>query len=159
MSGPESGPERRIIIDEDWKQKVEAEREAIRRQQMQKGEEEGEKPSAQARFPEATFDYLLNMLATQALLSLGVLPNPLTGRHEVNLAQAKLFIDLLGVLEEKTQGNRTPEETAMLQGMLDELRLAFVQVHDAIVAQLGPDFGKNPRPGGAPPGPSSNVGR
>ncbi|MCS7237369.1 MAG: DUF1844 domain-containing protein, partial [Thermoguttaceae bacterium] len=72
----------------------------------------------------------------------------------VSLAQAKLFIDLLGVLEEKTQGNRTPEETEMLQGMLDELRLAFVNIHDAIVAQLGPEFkGKTPPnpPGGSPP--------
>ncbi len=140
MSQPDSSSERRIIIDEDWKQKVEAEREAIRRQKAEKSKPVSDKEPSQAPFPEASFEYLLNMLGTQALLSLGVLPNPLTNRHEVNLAQAKLFIDLLQVLETKTQGNRTAEETEMLEGMLSELRLAFVNIHDAIVAQLGPEL-------------------
>lgn len=154
MTNPSEPFERRIIIDEDWKQKVEAEREAIRRQQAGKAQAPPDREGGEVRFPEASFEYLLNMLGTQALLSLGVLPNPLTGRHEVSLAQAKLFIDLLGVLEEKTQGNRTPEETEMLQGMLDELRLAFVNVHDAIMAQLGPEL-KGKKPPGPPnaPGP------
>jgi len=150
MSQSEPPAERRIIVDEDWKAKVEAEREALRRQQAEKAQPREQKKPAEGRVPEASFEYLLNMLGTQALLSLGVIPNPLTGRHEVNLAQAKLFIDLLGILEEKTQGNRTPEETEILQGMLDELRLAFVNIHEAIVSQLGPDFGKTPPEGGPP---------
>ena len=150
MNQSESPSERRIIIDEDWKAKEEAEREALRRQQAEKTQPGNQKQPGGVRFPEASFEYLMNMLGTQALLSLGVIPNPLTGRHEVNLAQAKLFIDLLGILEVKTQGNRTPEETEMLQGMLDELRLAFVNIHEAIVSQLGPDFGKTPPESGPP---------
>lgn len=154
MSQSEPSSERRIIIDEDWKQKVEAEREAIRRQQAEKARPATEQESAPPPFPEATFEYLLNMLGTQALLALGILPNPLTGRHEVNLAQAKLFIDLLGVLETKTQGNRTPQETEMLQAMLDELRLAFVNIYDAVAARLSGEL-KDRMP---PPPPGSTSG-
>ncbi|MCS7236905.1 MAG: hypothetical protein NZ899_01390, partial [Thermoguttaceae bacterium] len=67
MSNTSEPSERRIIIDEDWKQKVEAEREAIRRQQTQKAQMPSGKETPPPGFPEASFEYLLNMLGTQAL--------------------------------------------------------------------------------------------
>lgn len=81
--------------------------------------------SAQS-IPPASFGVLLSTLATQAMLSIGRVPNPMTGKTEVNLEMAKHFIDTLAVLEEKTKGNLTKEEGAMLEAVLHELRLEFV---------------------------------
>jgi hypothetical protein len=71
-------------------------------------------------------ELLVSMFATEALMAMGQIPHPVSGKHEAYLPQAKHLIDLLQVLEDKTQGNRTDEETKMLDQVLHELRLAFV---------------------------------
>ena len=70
------------------------------------------------------------MLATQAMLNLGTLPNPMTGKTDRNLSQAKHAIDLIEVLQEKTKGNCNPQEEVMLQSLLHELRMAYVASQD-----------------------------
>jgi|GEM_PF-250326 len=79
------------------------------------------------QLPPASLLFLINTLASQAVMSLGDYPNPLTGKPAKNLPTAKHFIDTLAVLEEKTTGNRTPEESNMLRHWLSQLRLAYVQ--------------------------------
>ena len=69
---------------------------------------------------------MANSLYLQATISLGLLPNPLSGKTEVKLSQAKHAIDTLEILQEKTTGNRTAEETADIEEMLHHLRLAYV---------------------------------
>ena len=66
------------------------------------------------------------MLATQAMMAMGAIPHPMTGQPEVHLDQARHFIDLLIVLQEKTQGNLDDEEKGMLDNLLNEFRAAFV---------------------------------
>ena len=63
-------------------------------------------------------------------MALGLLPNPLTKKHDVQLEQAKHSIDLLAVLQQKTEGNRTPEESDELEAALHELRLAFIALQN-----------------------------
>lgn len=67
------------------------------------------------------------MQAQQAAMFLGRIPNPQTGEPEINLELAKLFIDQLEMISEKTRGNLTSEESEILSRILSDLRLAFVQ--------------------------------
>jgi hypothetical protein len=71
------------------------------------------------------FMNFLKSLATQALMSLGEIPNPMTGQSEVDLATAKEMIDLLILLKQKTAGNCSAEESAIFNSFLPELQLKF----------------------------------
>jgi hypothetical protein len=68
------------------------------------------------------------MLYSDALANLGQAPDPATGRPHVDLEQARFAIELLTMLQQKTQGNRTPEESAVLEDMLTALRMGYVQI-------------------------------
>src|SRR4029078_7913299 len=68
------------------------------------------------------------MQAQNAALFLGQIPNPHTGTGEIHLELAKMFIDQLGMIQEKTRGNLTNEETAVLRNTLSNLQMAFVEV-------------------------------
>lgn len=74
------------------------------------------------------FIELVMMNAQQAALCLGQMPHPSTGKAEVNLDAAKMFIDHLEIIREKTQGNLNKDEDKILVSVLSELQLAFVQV-------------------------------
>lgn len=67
------------------------------------------------------------MQAQQAAMFLGRIPNPQTGKPEVNLEIARMFIDQLEMIHEKTRGNLTAEEADILARVLADLQLAFVQ--------------------------------
>ena len=68
------------------------------------------------------------MHAQNAALFLGQIPNPQTGKGEVNLELAKMFIDQLAMIQEKTRGNLTNEETTVLRNAISNLQMAFVEV-------------------------------
>lgn len=68
------------------------------------------------------------MQAQNAALFLGQIPNPQTGQGEINLELAKMFIDQLGMIQEKTRGNLTSEETAVLRNTLSNLQMIFVEI-------------------------------
>ncbi len=68
------------------------------------------------------------MQAQNAALFLGQIPNPQTGKGEVNLELAKMFIDQLGMIQDKTRGNLTNEEAAVLRNTISNLQMAFVEV-------------------------------
>lgn len=69
---------------------------------------------------------LFMMLASSAVVALGEAPDPLTGQRQVDLAQAADAIDLLILLREKTEGNRSPEEHRILEEVLYDLQLRYV---------------------------------
>ncbi len=77
-------------------------------------------------FPEATFSHLVLMLATTGLMQLGDAPNPMTQQSEPNLAMARVTIDTLGMLKDKTVGHLTREESELLDGLLYELRMKYL---------------------------------
>jgi hypothetical protein len=76
----------------------------------------------------APFEMLCLGLAAQAQVALGLFPDPVTKETKKQLPAARQAIDLLGALEEKTKGNLTAQETALLSGLLADLRLAYVRL-------------------------------
>jgi len=68
------------------------------------------------------------MHAQNAALFLGQIPNPKTGEGEVNLEMAKMFIDQLAMIQEKTRGNLSNEESTVLRNALSNLQMAYVEV-------------------------------
>ncbi len=78
--------------------------------------------------PEINFEHFLLSLSTSALLHLGEIPDPETNAKKVDLVQAKQSIDILGLLRDKTKGNLTENEQTLIDSMLRELRMRFVQL-------------------------------
>jgi hypothetical protein len=72
----------------------------------------------------ATFIFSLN---SSVLVQLGLIDDPATGKKTKNLPLAKQTIDILGMLEEKTQGNLTKDEETMLKNILYDLRMIYVK--------------------------------
>ena len=70
---------------------------------------------------------MVGLFGTQAMISLGKLANPMTGKAEKNLPAARLFIDTLEMLERKTAGNLSPDEARFLKSSLTDLRLMFLE--------------------------------
>jgi len=75
----------------------------------------------------ASFQELVFTMSSQALIHLGCVPNPVTGKTEANLPVAQRTIDMLGVLEQKTRGNLDSQEQEILANALYNLRLRFVE--------------------------------
>jgi Domain of unknown function (DUF1844) len=66
------------------------------------------------------------MFASSALVSLGAAPDPLTNESRRDLSQAQAAINVLLMLREKTNGNRTEQESRLLEGILYDLQMQFV---------------------------------
>jgi hypothetical protein len=79
------------------------------------------------------------MQAQNAALFLGQIPNPQTGKGEVNLEVAKMFIDQLAMIQEKTRGNLSSEESTVLRNALSNLQLAYVEVARAGSSAVPPE--------------------
>jgi hypothetical protein len=105
-------------VDEAWKEQAEKEKKEKPEETPQSSQEE--------KLPEADFSFFITTLAVQASIALGAMANPVTQKLEVNLSQAKLIIDTLGVLKVKTQGNLSSEEDSLLENMLYELRMQYL---------------------------------
>lgn len=88
---------------------------------------EGERP-AEGGLPEPDFVTFVLSLSTSAMLSLGALPRPETGKPAPDLALARQTIDILAMLQEKTRGNLTGEEERILDSVLYDLRMSYVHV-------------------------------
>ena len=69
---------------------------------------------------------LVQMLQRSAMVAMGLLPDQ-EGKISVNLAEAKAAIDLVSVLQKRTEGNLEEMESKFLQGIVTELRMKFVQ--------------------------------
>jgi hypothetical protein len=72
------------------------------------------------------------MHAQNAALFLGQIPNPKTGQGEVNLELAKMFIDQLSMIQEKTRGNLTTDEATVLKNTLSNLQMIYVEVSQPV---------------------------
>ncbi len=88
----------------------------------------GEPYDDDVRLAEPTFATLVMSLSTQALVCLGEIPAAPGEPPRRDLPGARSVIDLLGVLEKKTRGNLDPEEAALLERILYDLRLRYVEV-------------------------------
>jgi hypothetical protein len=149
-------------VDEAWKDRVEKERQeplpatgtpqpSPLKPETRKAEEpkplspqqpaghEEEQPPQQEH---SEFTFFLSTLSMQAMIALGDIPHPATNQPHLDLEQARYMIDVLAMLQLKTKGNLTPEESELLQNLLYELRMRYV-------SRLN-DVQKQPRPPGVP---------
>ncbi len=114
--------EKKIFIDEDWKSQVEREKEAFAKQP-----ESAPAPEIGSHeLPPASFEMLVTTFASEAMVALGQLPNPFTNEHSISWDHARYTIDMLQIIEDKTKGNLSTDEAAILETLLHQLRLAFV---------------------------------
>lgn len=81
----------------------------------------------EADVPPPSFPVLVSMFSTQAAVALGLIENPITKKKMVELPLARHYIGMLTVLDEKTKGNLTSEESGFLERSLHQLRMAFLQ--------------------------------
>ncbi len=130
-SKPEDEP--KIIVDDDWKSQVEKEKEELKKQ----GETTADPPSGAESMdmPPASFLVLYSTLATQAMAAMGMIADPMTGKPNVNRPIAKHFIDTLAMLQEKTKGNLTEDESGHLRDGLHQLRMAYISTQNAATAE------------------------
>jgi hypothetical protein len=84
-------------------------------------------PPDEASRPEIDFSSFVFSLSTSALLHLGEIPDPVTGKTEKDLPLAKQTIDILGMLQDKTRGNLTADEGKLLENLLADLRWRYVR--------------------------------
>ena len=87
------------------------------------------RPAAEeeAQLPEINFSTFIFSLSSSAFLHFGEIPEPSSGTKKKNLPMAKHTIDILGMLEEKTKGNLTPDEEQLLKNILYDLRMRYVK--------------------------------
>jgi hypothetical protein len=107
-------------------------------------ETQGTPPMAQSGEPQAstnpaspegfqmTFETLVLSLSSTAMVQLGLIPEPTTNQPEQNLPAAKQTIDILEILQEKTKGNLDASESKLLDNVLYELRMTYLEVNQSI---------------------------
>jgi len=81
----------------------------------------------QDALPEINFSAFVISLSTQALLHLGEIADPLSGKVEIDVPVAKQMIDILAMLKDKTRGNLNASEDRLMQDILFDLRMKYVE--------------------------------
>ena len=93
-------------------------------------DEFSEEDLADARDP-ASFVSFIMSIASNAASALGMMEHPVTHQREVDVELGKHWIDVLGMMQKKTEGNLTPQERRMLEGLLGDLRMQYVSLVNA----------------------------
>lgn len=155
MTESEDSP--KILVDSDWKAQAQAEKaklaEKDAKAQTAAGSASTGDPPAPGQLPPASFETLVSTMVTQAIYGLGGIADPRSGQPVIDLELARHQIDLLGVLQEKTEGNLTDEEKDLLGQTLYELRSRYVQISTAVRNGAIGDPAATPPPTSPPPGP------
>lgn len=84
-------------------------------------------PESEQALPEINFSAFVISLSTQALMQLGEIANPMTGKVEIDVPVAKQMIDILGMLKDKTRGNLNASEDRLMEDILFDLRMKYVE--------------------------------
>ena len=100
---------------------------------FQDGPDDNEIPGAE---DPASFVNFLSTLATNAAAALGAVPHPATGKRTLDLETGKYWLDILGMIKDKTSGNLHPQESRLLDGLLGDLRMQYVQLVKATEERL-----------------------
>jgi hypothetical protein len=128
MAKEEKKDDKKIIIDEDWKQQAQREKEILAAQEKAEKEKAPRDKSRRGPLPKGDFAALISMLVTQALFALGLIQVEGQKDKEPDLELAKYNIDMLETIEEKTKGNLTEEEKKVLEDTLSQVRMAYVKL-------------------------------
>ena len=92
-----------------------------------RGELDADRAATGERSPEISFSAFVISISTQALMHLGEMENPLSGKVETDMPVAKQLIDIIGVLREKTRGNLDSGEEKLMDDVLFDLRMRYVE--------------------------------
>lgn len=120
-------------IDESWKEKAEAQKADPQAAEDKAAKPEAAKEQAAAQ-PEGSDEYQVDFtnyvtsLGFQAMIFLGEIPHPVSNQTEKNLKQAKFLIDTMVLLRDKTKGNLTEQENAILEAAIYELQMKYVEI-------------------------------
>ena len=79
----------------------------------------------------ASFANFMMSIASNAASSLGMMEHPITHKRDVDLELGKHWIDVLGMLQDKTRGNLSPQEAQIIEGLLADLRMQYVSLANA----------------------------
>jgi len=124
-----------LYIDSDWKAEAAKEKEKLAADEVLANADGAD---AEGQIPGSLFLDLVNTIAMQAMVSLGGFQGPGGEQLPPNHQAAKHYIDMLGSLKEKTEGNLSDDEKRVLDGVLNELRMNFVQMIGAGAPQVPP---------------------
>jgi hypothetical protein len=91
----------------------------------------------------ASFANFMMSIASNAASSLGMMEHPATGKREVDLELGKHWIDVLGMLQQKTRGNLLAQEQQILEGLLADLRMQYVSLTHAGAQKARPFTGRD----------------
>ena len=117
-----------VVKDKRFSAKKGDEEESKVKEEAKTGEPPREDGSDQeGPLPEIDFTHFMFSLSTSALIQMGEIEDPFTQKLVKNLPLAKQTIDLIGMLEEKTKGNLTPDEEKLMQYILYDLRMRYVK--------------------------------
>jgi hypothetical protein len=131
----EQKDKKKIIIDEDWKQQAKKEKEILAAKEDEAEKQKTGQDNHRQPLPKGDFAALLSMLFTQTLFSMGLLQVQGEDKRAPDLGLAKYNIDMLEALEEKTKGNLSEAEQKALVAAINDLRMAYVKVAEAIQNQ------------------------
>ena len=81
---------------------------------------------------ENLFSYVVNTFKSSASITLGKTQNPVTKKIDINLEQAKYYLDILSMLQKKTKNNLSEYEEQMLINNLSELKMNFIEVKQSV---------------------------
>lgn len=137
-----------LQIDSDWKAEAAKEKQKLTEAEAAAAEQ-GDVPGGR-QMPPADFQTLISTMVTQAMFAMGMVPDPQTGQRVAIIDLAKHHIDMLGVLEEKTKGNLSEDESKLLTSALHELRMNFVQLSQEAMKQAAEKAGGAAPSGQAP---------
>ena len=115
-------------IDESWKEQAVREKER-NQPPLPNASSSHAANLSEPKSPQTSLPFLnfLKSLGYQAMIHLGEIPHPATGRRETDIEAARETIDLLRALQDKTGPNTSPEELEIFQGILPELQLKFAE--------------------------------
>lgn len=116
--------DRRIFAEEKEEPPKQEVKEEIKKESVSAEEQ---KTEPQAPLPEINFSTFIISLNASALVHLGIIDDPATGKKVKNLPMGKQTIDILGMIEEKTKGNLSKEEENLLKNILYDLRIIYVK--------------------------------
>lgn len=122
--------DKRTFSSETGEPRPEGPEEATKEEAGPKQAQPSESESAaeeQAQLPQVNFSTFVFSLSSSAILHFGEIPDPTSGKKKKNLPMAKQTIDILGMLEEKTKGNLTDDESDFLKNILYDLRMRYVR--------------------------------
>lgn len=108
-----------------------AQAESTLRPAPSRAERRSARPAGDPLDDPTSFLSLIMSLASNAAASLGMMPHPVSGETNVDLQTAKHWIDVLGMLERKTQGNLDEQEALMIENLLADLRMQYVSFNNA----------------------------